>query len=236
MSSINKSRLKAVILDVDGTLYRQGSVRRAVLCQLLREHMTQPGRGLLTLRVLHAYRKAQETLRTTKLNYTDLAEQQLGLACEWTGVDRGIANLYITRWMEREPLRFMARSLYAGVPEFLHAAKERGLRLGVFSDYPATAKLTVMGVAQYFDVVASAQDPEIQTFKPNPQGLATILQRLRVEKHQALYVGDRPDIDAAAASSAGLGCVIIGRHNVTDGCGWVGMRDYKDLKDAICTA
>ena len=97
-------------------------------------------------------------LRTTKLNYTDLAEQQLGLACEWTGVDREIAGSYITRWMEREPLRFMVRSVYAGVPEFLAAAKERGLRLGVFSDYPATAKLTAMGVAHFFDVVASAQD------------------------------------------------------------------------------
>jgi len=236
MLRINKSNLKAVIVDVDGTLYRQGLVRRAVLCQLLREHMSQPGRGLLTLRVLHAYRKAQETLRTTKWNCTDLAERQLGLACEWTGVDREIAGPYITRWMEQEPLRFMARSLRTGVPEFLHAAKERGLRLGVFSDYPATAKLTAMGVAHLFDVVASAQDPEIQTFKPNPHGLEMILQWLKVEKHQALYIGDRPDIDAAAAASAGVGCVIVGRHNVTDGCGWIGMRDYRDLKDAICTA
>lgn len=111
---INRSHLKAVIVDVDGTLYRQGSVRRGVLCQLLREHVRQPGRGLLTLRVLRAYRKAQETLRTMQSNYGDLAERQLGLACEWTGLDRGIAKLYITRWMEREPLRFMARSLYAG--------------------------------------------------------------------------------------------------------------------------
>jgi len=137
--------------------------------------------------------------------------------------------------MEQEPLELLPRSAHRGLFEFLQAAKSRELRLGVFSDYPATAKLEAMGIAHFFDVVVSAQDSEIQRFKPAPRGLEVTLRRLGVKKHQALYVGDRPDIDAAAASRAGIACVIIGqRRSVAGEFGWIGISSYRELYDAIC--
>jgi FMN phosphatase YigB (HAD superfamily) len=80
----------------------------------------------------------------------------------------------------------------------------------------------------------SAQDPEVQRFKPNPRGLEVALRQLGVEKHQALYVGDRPEVDAATACSAGTACVIIGRLNVVHQSGWVELSGYRELKGAIC--
>jgi hypothetical protein len=35
------------------------------------------------------------------------------------------------------------------------------------------------------EVVVSAQDPEVQQFKPKPRGLETTLRRLGVDTHQA---------------------------------------------------
>src|SRR5712691_6556979 len=86
MLPIDTSQLKALILDIDGTLYRQTPLHCRMLWRLLRAHIGQPARGLLTLRVLRAYRKAQEALRTLPLDHSDLAEEQLRLACEWTGI------------------------------------------------------------------------------------------------------------------------------------------------------
>ena len=232
--TIDQGQLKALIFDVDGTLYRQGPVRRTMLGRLLREHVGNPMQGLLTLRVLRAYRKAQEVLRTPSSAYSDLAEEQLRLACKWTGVRLEVVRVYVDRWMEREPLEPVARSLCEGVRECLQVAVKREMRLGVFSDYPPAAKLTAMGVEHFFDVLVSAQDPEVQKFKPSPRGLEVALQRLGVERRQALYIGDRPEVDAAAARDAGVACVIIGRLNVVHRHGWIELAGYKELKDVIC--
>src|SRR6266436_2472743 len=86
ISPIDVSLLKALIFDVDGTLYRQMPVRRRILWRLLRAHVNQPTQGLLTLRALRAYRKAQEVLRTSHLDCGELSEVQVQLASEWTGI------------------------------------------------------------------------------------------------------------------------------------------------------
>jgi putative hydrolase of the HAD superfamily len=233
MLPIDANHLKALIFDIDGTLYRQTALRGLMFWRLLRTYIREPGRGLLTLRVLHAYRKAQEALRAPPLDHTDLAEEQLRLASEWTGVGLESVRSCVARWMEQEPLDFLAHVRCERVVEFLQVATGHGLRLGIFSDYPATAKLIAMNVVRFFDVVVSAQDPEVQRLKPSPRGLEVTLRRLGVEKHEALYIGDRPELDAVAASGAGVACVIIGRHNTVNQGGWVEISSYKALKEAV---
>jgi HAD superfamily hydrolase (TIGR01549 family) len=135
--------------------------------------------------------------------------------------------------MEQEPLAFLPRLRYQGVEDFLQVAAGRGWRLGVFSDYPATAKLLAMDLLRFFDVVVSAQDPEVRRFKPSPRGLEVTLQRLEVENHQAVYIADRPDIDVPAAKAVGLRCLIIGRRNIVDSRGWIELSSYRALQELI---
>jgi putative hydrolase of the HAD superfamily len=92
----------------------------------------------------------------------------------------------------------------------LVAARRRGLRVAACSDYPPAEKLAAMGIAGLFDVVVSAQDPDVQRFKPDPRMLEVALERLGVSKEEALYVGDRPEVDAEAARRAGIACAIVG--------------------------
>lgn len=207
---LDPARLKAIIFDVDGTLYRQSRLRRAMLLRLLRVHAAQPRQGLATLRILSAYRRAQEALRGRPVD-GDLASAQVRWACERAGVSEEAARLCITRWMEQEPLPLLRRNVAPGLLELLQAARERGLRLGVFSDYPPVAKLDAMGLSDYFDAVVTAQDPAVNAFKPNPCGLVEALRRLGVAPVDALYVGDRAEVDAAAAKAAGVPCAILNR-------------------------
>jgi FMN phosphatase YigB (HAD superfamily) len=202
--------LKALVFDVDGTLYRQDLLRRAMFLHLLRNHVTHPMRFWRTARVLQAYRRAQEELRVG-LHPQGISGEQIRLASERTNVDRDVVAEYVTRWMEREPLTFLPQCVRPGLPEFLRACRARGLRLGALSDYPADAKLEALGIAKLFDVVLAAQDPEIDVFKPNPRGLLLMLQRLGSAVSESLYIGDRLDVDGPTADAAGVRCAIVGR-------------------------
>jgi HAD superfamily hydrolase (TIGR01509 family) len=205
---LDLARLKAVVFDVDGTLYRQAPLRRAMALRLLRAHLFRPLRGLRTLRVIGAYRRAQEHLRDAPAG-GDLATAQLQWAAERTGVDRSDVAACVARWMEEAPLDLLPRLVQPGLAALLGALRARGLRLGVLSDYPAGPKLHALGLDGLFDAVLCAQAPEIGVFKPHPRGLQVVLERLGVAKEEALYVGDRVEVDAVAAAAAGVTCVIL---------------------------
>ena len=112
--------------------------------------------------------------------------------------------------MEREPLPLLSGVRAEGLLELLTEARARGVRLGVFSDYPAAGKLEALGVERFFEIIVSATDPEVQRLKPHPKGLLVTLDRLQVAAHEALYVGDRADVDVTAAAAAGVDAVLVG--------------------------
>jgi HAD superfamily hydrolase (TIGR01509 family) len=208
--SIHTDRLKAVIFDVDGTLYHQTPLRRAMLLRLVRTHLVHPVQGWRTLRTLSAYRRAQEALRGELSG--DVAGDQITMACERTGSDRAAVLGCVERWMEQEPLSLLPGCRHAGLVEFLHACRARGLRLAALSDYPASAKLRALGIADLFEIDLCAQVPEVGVFKPHPRGLLVVTERLGLTPDQCLYVGDRADVDAAAAAAAGMPCAIVTRN------------------------
>lgn len=223
--------LKALVFDVDGTLYRQSSVRLAMARRLLWACLARPREGASTLRALRAYRRAQELLRNSNNGSADdLAHRQVALAADIAREDPGFVAACVARWMEQRPLDLLARARRPGLLEFLEAAKRRRLRLAVFSDYPARAKLEALGIDRLFDVVVSAQDPDVQEFKPSPRGLHLTLARLGVSHRETIYVGDRADVDVRAASRAGMACVIIGgRGRGGPSAGWVALHGYDEL-------
>jgi HAD superfamily hydrolase (TIGR01509 family) len=220
--------LKAIVFDVDGTLYRQGPLRRAMAMRLVSAHAARPLTGWRTFRVLSAYRKAQEHLRAEAVA-TDLAEAQLRFACERTRAERTFVAACVERWMEREPLGLLGACVRPGLGDFLRLCRARGLRLGVLSDYPAEAKLEALGLRDLFDVVLCAQAPDIGLFKPHPRGLQVALARLGATAAESLYVGDRAEVDAAAAAAAGVPCAIIAGASSTNAAGATAGRTWTEV-------
>jgi len=196
--------LKALIFDLDGTLYEQAPLRRAMLFRLVGAHLAHPLLGIATLRVLQSYRKAQELLRQRPSQSGDLAAEQLQLAGARLGLNAEAIAPCVARWMDGEPLPLLARCMRAGAAELLRKAKHCGLRLAVWSDYPAHRKLAALGIREMFDIVVTAQDPAVGRFKPDPAGLDLIISTLGIQRHEALYIGDRPEVDGLAASRAGV--------------------------------
>jgi HAD superfamily hydrolase (TIGR01509 family) len=227
--NVNSARIRTIVFDVDGTLYRQSPLRRAMLWKLLAAALSNPFAAVGTFRALSAYRHAQERLRGIEVDGA-IAAAQLRLACERSGQSEDVVSRIVARWMEREPLPLLERYVEPALRGLLAAARERGIRLGVFSDYPAAAKLEAMRLSEFFDVVVTAQDAEVNRFKPDPSGLAEALRRLGAAPDEALYVGDRHEVDGAAARALGVPCIIVGgRGSPTAPEGWIPVPDYGEL-------
>lgn len=180
-----------------------------MLLRLVRGYASRPLAGVRTMRVLGAYRRAQEQLRELASEPIDLADAQLRLACSATGASPEFVGECVDRWMDRAPLDLLAALIRPGLVEFLQLCQARGIPLGVLSDYPPREKLDAMGLTSYFDVLLHAQMPEIGVFKPHPRGLLLAAERLGAEPAATLYIGDRAEVDATAARAAGMPCVIV---------------------------
>jgi putative hydrolase of the HAD superfamily len=204
--------IKAILLDVDGTLYDQSPLRRRMLWDLVKTYWMAPGKGWKTARILQAYRRAQESLRGVE-DAVDLAEQQLRIVQERTACDRAAILDCVLHWMDQAPLRHLEACLDPAVSDFLKSIRARGISLAVCSDYPAKLKLQAMGLEHFFDCVVCAGDDEVGRLKPHPRIIEVALQRLGVAPEEAVYIGDRPDIDGDAAKRAGVRYVNIIRGN-----------------------
>jgi FMN phosphatase YigB (HAD superfamily) len=158
-----------------------------------------------------------------------LEADQLRLACEATGEHPDLVHAVLRRWMEREPLALVSRHARPGLSSFLSIATRRGVRLGVFSDYPAARKLAALGIAPLIEVAMCAQDAAVRRLKPDPSGLLTVAECLGISVEDTAYVGDRPDIDTAAAREAGMHCIIMGRARGVRQGSFIRVRDFAEL-------
>jgi len=220
---LDPSRLTTIVFDVDGTLYRRSALQRAMFIRLVKGVLSRPRPGLVTLRAIIAYRRAQELLRGTTPS-GPLAAAQLRLASEHSGLAEKIVEQAVARWMEEEPLGLLEDLVEPDLRRLLDVARRRGVRLGIVSDYPAAAKLEAMRLTEFFDIVVTAQDAAVNRFKPDPSGLLEALRRLGATPDQALYVGDRHEVDGHAARAARVPCVIVGRSRY-----WAGSSGYRSV-------
>ncbi|HLH42995.1 MAG TPA: HAD family hydrolase [Bryobacteraceae bacterium] len=218
--------LRAVIVDVDGTLYDLARVRRRMAWRLLRFSACRPREGWKTIRALRAFRMAQERMRPGAGGSVSPAQDpgEPGSQAEWAAKLSGYPADFIRRcaakWMDCEPLEAVAEARLPGVAEFLFWANEIGLPVAAASDYDPRAKLRALGFERQITAAVWAQQAEIGAFKPSPRLLLAAASKLGVRPAEALYVGDRQEVDGAAAQAAGMPVIVLAA-----GRGWREVRD-----------
>lgn len=162
-------------------------------------------------RALSIFRSVREELRSLRAEEACLARLQYTAAAQQAGWEPAAMESLVTEWLYQRPLKYLRFCRRRGLKIFLAFLANQGVQVGVFSDYPVMAKLKGLGVAERMSVALCATDPEINAFKPSPKGFlhACTLWGLRPE--EVLYVGDRPEVDAAGAINAGMPCAILSR-------------------------
>jgi putative hydrolase of the HAD superfamily len=220
-ASTGREAYRTWIFDVDGTLYRQGPVRRGMALRLLSYSIRNPLAGLKTASFLRHYRRGQERLRGR-----GSGADQLQAACRNSGVELKWGEACVREWIERRPLDLVARAIYPGLEPLLLRAAERGIKLAVVSDYPAQEKLRALGLDRYFRCVIGPSDSRMTRFKPDPGGILTVLRELKIDASSAIYIGDRPEVDGEAARRAGVACIILGRASGAPSREWLAAPNY----------
>ena len=162
-----------------------------------------------TLRRLKVFRRVREELRERGRPDESLDRLQYAELALRTGDDPAELERTVTRWMHHKPLRHLERCRRQGLVELLGDLAAGGLELGVFSDYPADAKLIALGVDEAFGLKLCATDPEVNAFKPHTRGFLRACEVWGLAPEEVLYVGDRDDVDGEGARAAGMPVVIL---------------------------
>jgi len=192
------SNRRAIVLDLDGTLYYQLPVR---LCMALRLALQcfWPG-GLRTLRLILAARKLYEQ---------GLGEtERVAALAERFHITVEAVQTMIHIWMVEKPLPFVRLFRDRRLIADMERVRQYGIKLIVLSDYPATKKLAALGFRP--DAAYSAQ--ELGCLKPCPDGLLRVLKDLELTPHDCLLIGDRIDKDGQLAKNIGMDYVILPRY------------------------
>ena len=108
--------------------------------------------------------------------------------------------------------------LYDGVLDMLRTLQTQGYLMGVVTGKSREAwritstRMEDLGFDELFDVVMT--DDDVQSGKPNPEGIMLALDTLDVQPEQALYIGDsQRDHDAAEAAGVTFGISLWARKN-----------------------
>ena len=193
---------------------------------LVTAHLFRPLQLLRTVRIISAYRKSQESLRTRTPDAlspetaapspdggVSLAARQLARTAAGTGEPREVINRILGDWFEKKPLRFLKLCRRRGVVSLLNRLQKQQIILGVLSDYPARDKLKALNLTHFFDTIVSAHDNGISGFKPDTSGFQASARKMNLPPSRILYVGDRMDTDGAGAAAAGMKAAIIGKES-----------------------
>lgn len=228
--------IRAVLFDLDGTLYPKVGLRALMAVELALLPLTcrSIGDARTTWRLLSGFRRIREELRSLGDARTDLAIHQYTDAGRRLGVDAEDLAHRIDLWIHRRPLKYMRLVRRRGLIALMERLRGRGLRLGVFSDYPATDKLEAMGgLLAQLDLVLDAEDDAVSALKPHPKGLLEAARRWKLSPDEVLYVGDRPAIDGAAAARAGMPCAILSRRGPLANEQWVAIRRLGQIEGLL---
>jgi HAD superfamily hydrolase (TIGR01549 family) len=221
LDSLDTHGIRAVLFDVDGTLYHQRPVR---LCMAMELAALTAGRGHLgraraIATMILAFRKVREELRCAPDGVLACAPDgvvleraQFAEAARRIGCDACELEQVIDEWMFRRPLKYLRAARRRAVDSLLHSLTRQGVLVGALSDYPPAAKLEALGLAPHFSLAVCTTDSAINAFKPHPRGFLHACSIWGVAPQEVLYVGDRPDVDAVGAAAAGLRCHLVARH------------------------
>lgn len=225
--------IRAVLFDVDGTLYHQRPLRLLMAGELGVGAWVRhaPWDVPRLWRMLSVFRRVREELRALGRPDEPLARLQYTRAADRAGVPVNDMEAAVDEWIYKRPLKYLPRVVRTGMLEVLSALDARGLRVGVFSDYPVADKLEAMGLRATVSLELDATTESINAFKPHPRGLEVACECWGLSPADVLYVGDRAEVDAKGAATLGMPCAIVGGSGSDATSPWphLHLRNMRDL-------
>ena len=187
--------LKAVLLDMDGTLLDSESCHLEAVKRLLKELGIDASSDNIDYGAGTDYETIwEENIRRFDIGLPleELLKRQINVTVRYFNE----AKIYDAR----------------GVTAFLKLMKEKGMLLAVGSSSPVRVVDTILKklcIDEYMDYICGAEDVEL--VKPAPDVFVHIAEYLGVEPAECIVIEDSP-VGIEAAKNAGMKCIAVS-HN-----------------------
>ncbi len=198
-SGIDWKRVKGVVFDLDGTLYDQRGLRLRMLLELA-GHIFRSRHAVRDIRVLSRFRKAREELSAAGAD--NISRRQLDMTAEKLSLPPAVVEEIAAEWLYRRPLKHLSACRFTEADVFFGLLRNRGVKIGVFSDYPVEEKLAALGLRA--DAICYSLEPGLDRLKPQTPGLEAVLARLSLNKKDCVFIGDRDELDGECARRLGM--------------------------------
>ena len=186
--------IKAVLFDLDGTLYNRDAVVRDLVTDQHASFETELG-------AVPQERFVARVLAMDDHGYGDKANGYKRLVSEWKLAPHLADRLCRHFWFHYDRHCFLPPDTAAT----LQALRAHGRQLGVITNGGTErqrAKLVALGLEDAFDVVLISEAEGVR--KPAVEIFQRALLRCGVEASEAAFVGDHPETDIEGARNAGL--------------------------------
>lgn len=198
--------IKAVIFDLDDTLYDYKALERAAFeCvgRLVRERL-----GVSEELYEGAFMRARQTTKEM-LGETATSHSRM-LYFQKTLEYLDIRPLYLALEMYETYWGFFLDNmiLYPGARELLEALHEKYIRVGVCTDLLAHIqhrKLRRLGMMDDVDCMVTSEEAGVE--KPSPGIFKLCLEKLRLPAGEVCFIGDNLERDVKGAMAAGMQAV-----------------------------
>lgn len=206
-------KYRAICFDIDGTLYPMKFLKKCGLAIALKHPF-----------VSSDYKKLRAEFRRIQ-DDGDKEFDRLSFTEKEAVVYSRVVNPRLTPEMARLELddkyytylrkEFSKLGFVEATRSTLERIKAKGLKIGVFSDWPLFDKLKRIGVEDLCDVVSN---PETSGFlKPSAKAFREMIEKIGISPDMMLYVGDSYKKDVLGAGRAGMDAVLVNCNDPTSG-------------------
>ena len=199
-------KIKAVIFDLDGTLYDNAGLSFLIVLH-----------SICHIRLLWCERKVRKEMAGLCYGDKNSAYNEF---FRRIALMSGKSQDVIREWYQNQYLPLQAQLLQKHfkarewVLPTLDKLRQKGLLLACYSDYGfISGKLEALGIpVEKFDLIIDA--PSAGGFKPCRKSLEKVEALLSVRPDESLVIGDREDTDGAGARAANMQCIILNRQSL----------------------
>jgi FMN phosphatase YigB (HAD superfamily) len=197
---------KAVVFDLDGTLYYQRILRIKMAWMLGSYYLCHFWR-IKELFVVKKFREVREKWVDQDKDGTFLEEKQYRYVPDIMGLTYERVKRTVETWIYDKPLKAVSETADRELLRIIGRLRDGGQKVFVFSDYPIEDKLKALGLT--VDGMYAATDERLNELKPSPKGLYLIMEDHGLLAADILMTGDRMSRDGLAAINAGCDYIIL---------------------------